>query len=77
MVGIAEEAPGAYKDAEAVVLAAEEASLAKRVARLRPQLTLVEAQDIKISIIALQFEVAIIGAMPLIEVIADFDITPI
>jgi hypothetical protein len=77
MVGIAEEAPGAYKDAEAVVLAFEEASLAKRVARLRPQLTLVEAQDIKISIIALQFEVAIIGAMPLIEVIADFDITPI
>ena len=36
MRGIAEEAPGAYKDAEAVVLAAEEASLAKRVARLRP-----------------------------------------
>jgi tRNA-splicing ligase RtcB len=36
MRGIAEEAPGAYKDAEAVVLAAEEAGLAKRIARLRP-----------------------------------------
>jgi len=36
MRGIAEEAPGAYKDAEAVVLSAEEAGLAKRVARLRP-----------------------------------------
>ena len=34
--GIAEEAPGAYKDVSAVVLAAEHAGLAKRVARLRP-----------------------------------------
>lgn len=36
MRGVAEEASGAYKDAVAVVLAAEEAGLAKRVARLRP-----------------------------------------
>jgi hypothetical protein len=41
------------------------------------QLTLVEAQDIEISIVALQFEIAVIGAMPLIEVIADLDLTPI
>jgi tRNA-splicing ligase RtcB len=34
--GIAEEAPGAYKDVGAVVLAAENAGLATRVARLRP-----------------------------------------
>ena len=34
--GVAEEAPGAYKDVEAVVLAAEHAGLARRVARLRP-----------------------------------------
>jgi tRNA-splicing ligase RtcB len=34
--GIAEEAPGAYKDVGAVVLAAEHAGLARRVARLRP-----------------------------------------
>jgi tRNA-splicing ligase RtcB len=34
--GIAEEAPGAYKDVAAVVLAAEHAGLARRVARLRP-----------------------------------------
>jgi tRNA-splicing ligase RtcB (3'-phosphate/5'-hydroxy nucleic acid ligase) len=34
--GIAEEAPGAYKDVDAVVLAAERAGLARRVARLRP-----------------------------------------
>ncbi len=34
--GIAEEAPGAYKDLTAVVLAAEKAGLAKRVARLEP-----------------------------------------
>jgi tRNA-splicing ligase RtcB len=34
--GIAEEAPGAYKDVTAVVLAAEQAGLAKRVARLKP-----------------------------------------
>jgi tRNA-splicing ligase RtcB len=34
--GIAEEAPGAYKDVGAVVAAAENAGLARRVARLRP-----------------------------------------
>ncbi len=34
--GIAEEAPGAYKDVTVVVLAAERAGLARRVARLRP-----------------------------------------
>jgi len=34
--GIAEEAPGAYKDVNAVVQAAEAAGLASRVARLRP-----------------------------------------
>ena len=34
--GIAEEAPGAYKDVSAVVLASERAGLARRVARLRP-----------------------------------------
>jgi len=34
--GIAEEAPGAYKDVAAVVAAAEHAGLARRVARLRP-----------------------------------------
>jgi len=34
--GVAEEAPGAYKDVGAVVLAAEAAGLARRVARLRP-----------------------------------------
>jgi len=34
--GVAEEAPGAYKDVDAVVLAAERAGLARRVARLRP-----------------------------------------
>jgi len=36
MRGVAEEAPGAYKDCDAVVLAAEQAGLANRVARLRP-----------------------------------------
>ena len=36
MRGIAEEAPGAYKDVGAVVLAAEQSGLARRVARLRP-----------------------------------------
>jgi len=36
MRGIAEEAPGAYKDVSAVVLAAERAGLARRVAQLRP-----------------------------------------
>jgi tRNA-splicing ligase RtcB len=34
--GVAEEAPGAYKDVGAVVRAAENAGLARRVARLRP-----------------------------------------
>jgi len=34
--GVAEEAPGAYKDVGAVVRAAEHAGLARRVARLRP-----------------------------------------
>jgi tRNA-splicing ligase RtcB (3'-phosphate/5'-hydroxy nucleic acid ligase) len=34
--GVAEEAPGAYKDVDAVVEAAERAGLARRVARLRP-----------------------------------------
>ena len=36
MRGVAEEAPGAYKDVSAVVAAAEHAGLAKRVARLKP-----------------------------------------
>ncbi len=36
MRGVAEEAPGAYKDVSAVVAAAEHAGLARRVARLRP-----------------------------------------
>lgn len=36
--GVAEEAPLAYKDVEAVVEAAEQAGLARRVARLRPLL---------------------------------------
>ena len=36
MRGVAEEAPGAYKDVSAVVAAAEKAGLARRVARLRP-----------------------------------------
>lgn len=34
--GVAEEAPGAYKDVDAVVLATERAGLARRVARLEP-----------------------------------------
>lgn len=34
--GVAEEAPGAYKDVDAVVRASEQAGLARRVARLRP-----------------------------------------
>ena len=34
--GVAEEAPGAYKEVSAVVEAAEAAGLARRVARLRP-----------------------------------------
>jgi tRNA-splicing ligase RtcB (3'-phosphate/5'-hydroxy nucleic acid ligase) len=34
--GVAEEAPGAYKDVTAVVIVAEQVGLARRVARLRP-----------------------------------------
>jgi tRNA-splicing ligase RtcB len=34
--GVAEDAPGAYKDAGAVCLASERAGLARRVARLQP-----------------------------------------
>lgn len=34
--GVAEEAPGAYKDVNAVVDAADKAGLARRVARLKP-----------------------------------------
>jgi tRNA-splicing ligase RtcB len=34
--GVAEEAPGAYKDVGEVVAAAEQAGLARRVARLEP-----------------------------------------
>jgi tRNA-splicing ligase RtcB len=36
--GVAEEAPGAYKDVSAVVDAAQEAGLARRVARLEPMI---------------------------------------
>ncbi len=36
MRGVAEEAPGAYKDVSAVVDAAERAGLAKKVAFVRP-----------------------------------------
>ncbi|TAH37228.1 MAG: RtcB family protein [Planctomycetota bacterium] len=38
MRGVAEEAPGAYKDLQAVVDAAEEAGLARKVARLEPMI---------------------------------------
>jgi tRNA-splicing ligase RtcB (3'-phosphate/5'-hydroxy nucleic acid ligase) len=38
--GVAEEAPGAYKDVSAVVAAAEQAGLARRVARLRPLISI-------------------------------------
>jgi tRNA-splicing ligase RtcB len=34
--GVAEEAPGAYKNVDAVVAAAERAGLARRIARLAP-----------------------------------------
>ena len=34
--GVAEEAPGAYKDVSAVVEVAEKANLARKVARLKP-----------------------------------------
>jgi tRNA-splicing ligase RtcB len=36
MRGIAEEAPGAYKDVRAVVASADRAGLARKVARLEP-----------------------------------------
>jgi tRNA-splicing ligase RtcB len=36
--GVAEEAPGAYKDVSAVVDAAEAAGLARKVARLEPMI---------------------------------------
>jgi tRNA-splicing ligase RtcB len=36
--GIAEEAPGAYKDVDAVVEATDHADLARRVAKLKPLL---------------------------------------
>jgi tRNA-splicing ligase RtcB len=36
MRGVAEEAPGAYKDVSAVVEAAERADLARKVARVEP-----------------------------------------
>jgi tRNA-splicing ligase RtcB len=36
MRGIAEEAPGAYKDVSEVVAAADDANLARKVARLEP-----------------------------------------
>jgi tRNA-splicing ligase RtcB len=36
MRGVAEEAPGAYKDVSEVILASERAGLARRVARLKP-----------------------------------------
>jgi tRNA-splicing ligase RtcB len=38
--GVAEEAPGAYKDVGAVVAAAERAGLARRVARLTPLISI-------------------------------------
>jgi tRNA-splicing ligase RtcB len=38
--GVAEEAPGAYKDVGAVVAAAERVGLARRVARLRPLISI-------------------------------------
>jgi tRNA-splicing ligase RtcB len=38
--GVAEEAPGAYKDVGAVVAAAERAGRARRVARLRPLISI-------------------------------------
>ena len=36
MRGVAEEAPGAYKDSGSVVDVTEQASLARKVARLKP-----------------------------------------
>ena len=40
MRGVAEEAPGAYKDVAAVVAATEQAGLARRVARLKPRIVI-------------------------------------
>jgi tRNA-splicing ligase RtcB len=37
--GVAEEAPGAYKDVSAVVDAADQAGLSRKVARLEPMIT--------------------------------------
>ena len=37
--GVAEEAPGAYKDVDAVVEAAHQAGLARKVARVEPLIT--------------------------------------
>jgi tRNA-splicing ligase RtcB len=36
--GVAEEAPGAYKDVDLVALSTEQAGLARRVALLRPKI---------------------------------------
>jgi tRNA-splicing ligase RtcB len=38
MRGVAEEAPGAYKDVSAVIDATERAGLARKVARLLPKI---------------------------------------
>ncbi|HLN03201.1 MAG TPA: RtcB family protein [Bryobacteraceae bacterium] len=38
--GVAEEAPGAYKDVSAVVDAANRAGLSRKVARLQPVITI-------------------------------------
>jgi tRNA-splicing ligase RtcB len=40
MRGVAEEAPGAYKDVAEVILATERAGLARRVARLKPRIVI-------------------------------------
>ena len=40
MRGVAEEAPGAYKDVAAVVAATEQAGLARRVAQLKPRIVI-------------------------------------
>ncbi len=40
MRGVAEEAPGAYKDVAAVVAATEHAGLARRIARLKPRIVI-------------------------------------
>jgi tRNA-splicing ligase RtcB len=38
--GVAEEAPGAYKDVSAVIDATEQAGLARKVARLAPHIVI-------------------------------------